>query len=195
MAVDLAMNGMVHRALLRELDRVQACVESDDVPAARKHYWFFSEQLHLHHETEDEYLWAVVRERTDQQEQIATLDAMDAEHRQLLTALQLCDEDFAGDAALPADTLVDLNTLQLLLAAHFAHEEAEGQAILETYLQPEDLKEFNEANRKSPNAMMVFPWIADGGSERDQKVYDVLPGPVRFFAKPMMQRKYKAYFG
>ena len=58
----------------------------------------------------------------------------------------------------------------------------------------DDLKPFNDFNRKGDLSMLVFPWIADGGSATDQKVYDVLPGPVRLFLRPVMQRKYKAYF-
>ena len=59
----------------------------------------------------------------------------------------------------------------------------------------DDLKEFNQANRKAKHAMLVFPWIADGGSPADQQVYNVLSGPVRLFMKPIMKRKYRAYFG
>lgn len=194
MAVDLAMNAMVHRAILRELDRITALVDEGDLAAARKHWEFFSEQLHLHHRTEDEYLWAVVRERTDDEAEIATIDAMESEHGQLHEALDRCDEDFAGTGPLPAATTSDLMGLRLAVAAHFAHEEAQGEKILENHLTPEDLKIFNEANKKSPHAMLVFPWIADGGTPADQRVYDVLPGPVRLFLKPAMQRKYKAYF-
>lgn len=193
MAVDLAMNGMVHRALGRELDRVHSSVESGDAVQARKHYAFFSEQLHLHHETEDQYLWDVARARTTDESEILTIDAMAGEHDQLHAALDLCDRDFAGVGPLPEDTSVHLNALQLLMSAHFAHEEAQGEQVLVAHLTPEDLKPFNEANKKSPNAMMVFPWIADGGTAADEKVYDVLPGPVRLFVKPMMQRKYRAF--
>lgn len=191
MAVNLAMNGMVHRALLRELDRIADLVAAGQAEAARKRYAFFSEQLHLHHETEDEFLWSAVRGRADE-EQVRTIDAMEAEHEQLHKALDLCDEDFAGE--LRESTATDLAGLRLLMAAHFAHEEATGEPILEQYLTAEDLKVFNEANKKSPHAMMVFPWIADGGTDEDQKVYDVLPGPVRLFLKPVMQRKYAGYF-
>ncbi len=66
--------------------------------------------------------------------------------------------------------------------------------MLDKYLTKDDLKPFHAANRKAPNSMLVFPWVADGGTAADQKVYDVLPGPVRLFLKPVMQRKYKAYF-
>ena len=70
-----------------------------------------------------------------------------------------------------------------------------GERILARYITEDDLKEFNQANRKAKHAMLVFPWIADGGSPADQQVYNVLPGPVRLFMKPIMKRKYRAYFG
>lgn len=196
MPVDLSMNGMVHRAVLRELDRICDLVDDGNGAAARQHWDFLSEQLRLHHETEDEYLWSVVRGRTEDPAQITTIDAMEAEHGQLHDALDRCDADFAGGGtSLPDSTHADLASLRLLVAAHFAHEEKEGEPILAAHLQPDDLKPFNEANKQSPNAMIVFPWIADGGTPADQRVYDVLPGPVRIFLKPLMQRKYRSHFG
>ncbi len=194
MAVDLAMNGMVHRALQRELDRVEAFVQAGDLGAARKHWWFFSQMLHHHHEVEDEYLFPLVRARSTDAGEIATMDALEAEHVQLHAELQTCDGDFRRAESLPESTVSDLSALRLVLAAHSAHEEADGERILVKYVTDEDMKPFNEANRKAPNAMLVFPWIADGGSPADQRVYDVLPGPVRLFLKPVMKRKYKAYF-
>lgn len=191
----MAMNGMLHRAILREFDRVQRLVEVGDAAAARKHFQFLSEQLHAHHELEDEFLWPLVQQRSSDDKESRTLAAMTAEHEQLHGALDTCDQDFAGTGPLPADTIAHLGTLRLLAAAHFAHEEADGEALLEKYLTEEDLKPFLEASRKVPNATLVFPWIADGGSAADQKVYNVLPGPVRLFVKPMMVRKYKSHFG
>lgn len=194
MAVDLAMNAMMHRAFLRELDRVQAFVEAGDTASARKHYGFFSALLHQHHEGEDTYLFALVRQRSTNPDELATMDVLEAEHGQLHAALDTCDDDFRGDGALPAATVADLKALRMVLAAHCAHEEAEGERILTRYLTKDDLKPFNDFNREGDLSMMVFPWIADGGSAADHKVYDVLPGPVRLFLKPVMQRKYRAYF-
>lgn len=194
MAVDFAMNGMLHRALLRELDRVQAFAESGDLAAARKHGWFFSQMLHHHHEVEDAFLFPLIRQRSSDAAEIATLDALAAEHEQLHAALDACDGDFQGSGQLPDSTVPDLRDLRLVLAAHGAHEEADGEPILVKYVTDEDMKPFNEANRKAPNSMLVFPWIADGGSPADQRVYQVLPGPVRLFLKPLMKRKYQAYF-
>lgn len=194
MSVDMAMNGMVHRAVLREIDRVRGYVQAQNAPVARMHYQFLSEQLHSHHELEDEYLWPLVQQRTNDEQELRTLAAMVGEHDQLQVALAACDADFAGSGPLPADTLPHLSALQLLVAAHFAHEEADAEALLEKYLTSDDLKAFHEASRQVPNAMLVFPWIADGGSAQDQQVFSVLPRPVRLFVKPMMMRKYKAHF-
>ncbi len=194
MAVDFAMNGMLHRALLRELDRVQAFVRSDDVAAARKHWWFFSEVLHQHHEGEDEFLWPLIEQRSTDPAELATVEAMAAEHGQLHAALATVDEDFRGGGALPDSTIADLDTLRMVLAAHCAHEEAEAEPLLAKYVTEDDLKPFNAANKKGKHAMLVFPWIADGGDSADQKVYDVLPGPVRIVLRPVMRRRYRAYF-
>jgi hypothetical protein len=194
MAVDFAMNAMLHRAFLRELDRVQGFVESGDAAAARKHYGFFSALLHQHHEGEDTFLFPLVRQRSTDPVELATVDALEAEHEQLHAALDTCDADFRGEGPLPEGTVADIEALRMVLAAHCAHEEADGEKVLAKYVTKDDLKPFNAHNRKGDLSMMVFPWIADGGSARDQKVYDVLPGPVRIFLKPVMQRKYKSYF-
>lgn len=194
MAVDLAMNAMMHRAFLRELDRVQGFVEAGDAARARKHYTFFSDLLHQHHEGEDTYLFALVRQRSTDADELATIAALEAEHEQLHTALDTCDADFDGEGALPDTTVSDLKALRMVLAAHCAHEEADGERILAEYVTKDDMKPFNDHNRKGDLSMMVFPWIADGGSTADQKVYDVLPAPVRLFLKPVMQRKYRSYF-
>jgi Hemerythrin HHE cation binding domain len=191
----MSMNGMLHRAILREIDRVEHLVQAQNPQAARKHYEFLSGQLHSHHELEDEYLWPLVETRTKDEKELATLSAMTGEHEQLHETLDLCDQDFAGTGDLPDDCLAHLGMLRLLAAAHFAHEEADAEGLLVKYLSKDDLEAFHEASRKVPNSMLVFPWIADGGSPADQQVFDVLPGPVRLFVKPMMKRKYKAFFG
>lgn len=195
MSIDMSMNGMLHRAVLREIDRVERFVQAHNPQAARKHYEFLSGQLHSHHELEDEYLWPLVETRTKDEQELATLSAMTGEHEQLQTALDQCDQDFAGSGDLPADCVAHLGMLRLLAAAHFAHEEADAEGLLVKYLSKEDLQPFHDASRKGPNSMLVFPWIADGGSPADKQVFEVLPGPVRLFVRPMMNRKYKAYFG
>ena len=194
MAVDFAMNGMLHRAMLREIDRVQALVVSGDSAMARRRFHFFSQLLHQHHEGEDTYLFPLIRQRSSDTAELATMDALEAEHEQMHAALNACDTDFAGDGPLPESTVSDLKGLKFVLAAHCAHEEADGERILAEYVSEEDLKPFHAANRKAEHAMLVFPWIADGGSPADQKVYNVLPAPVRLFMKPVMTRKYRAYF-
>jgi hypothetical protein len=194
MAVDFAMNGMLHRAMLRELDRVEALIRGGDVVAARKHWWFFSEMLHQHHEGEDEFLWPLIEQRSTEPAELATVDAMRAEHEQLHAALDTVDGCFRDGVALPESTIADLDALRLVLAAHSAHEEAKAEPLLAKYVTEEDLKPFNAANKKGQHAMLVFPWIADGGDSADQRVYDVLPGPVRLVLRPVMRRRYRAYF-
>ncbi|MCU0278317.1 MAG: hemerythrin domain-containing protein [Candidatus Nanopelagicales bacterium] len=194
MSVDFAMNAMIHRALFRELERIEALLDSEDVAAARKHWWFFSDILHQHHEGEDTFLMPLITARSTDPKELATVDALIAEHQQMHAALDACDADFRSEPDLPTTTGDDLRALQVVLAAHCAHEEAEGDPLLTRYVTEDDMKPFNAANRSAKHSMLVFPWIADGGSAQDQRVYDVLPGPVRLVMKPLMTRKYRAYF-
>ena len=83
----------------------------------------------------------------------------------------------------------------MLLAAHCAHEEAEGEPLLAKYLTDEDLKPFNAANRKGEHGHADLPlgrrrWFGRG----PVGLRTSCRGPVRLFLKPVMQRKYKAYF-
>lgn len=194
MAVDFAMNAMMHRALLRELERVDALVDSGDFAAARKHWWFFSDNLQHHHEGEDTFLMPLITQRSTDPKELATVKALTAEHEQMHAALDACDADFGGTQGLPASTRADLRSLQLILAAHCAHEEAEGEPLLTRYVTQADMKPFHAANRNAKHSMLVFPWIADGGTPEYQRVYDVLPGPVRLVMKPLMNRRYKAFW-
>ncbi len=194
MVVNFTMNEMIHRALLRELERVDDLVDSGEITSARKHWWFFSDNLHHHHEGEDTFLFPLIAQRSTDLKELATVEALTAEHVQMHAALDACDADFRSTDDLPDSTRDDLRGLQLVLAAHCAHEEAQGEPLLTCYLTEADMKAFNAANRNAKHAMLVFPWIADGGNAQDQRVYDVLPGPVRVFMKPRMVRKYRAYF-
>ena len=77
MAVDFAMNAMMHRALLRELERVDALVDSGDFAAARKHWWFFSDNLQHHHEGEDTFLMPLITQRSTDPKELATVEGAD----------------------------------------------------------------------------------------------------------------------
>ncbi|MCB9414121.1 MAG: hypothetical protein H6526_02445 [Actinobacteria bacterium] len=80
---------------------------------------------------------------------------------------------------MPEGTVADFDSPAHGPGHHCAHEEADGEPLAK-YISKADMKEFNDFNRQGDLSMLVFLWIADGGSAADQKVYDVLPGPVRF---------------
>lgn len=198
---DTQMNTNMHKAFLREIDRIKQGVTSIDWSdqAARQgvagRYQFFSQVLHEHHSTEDTYLWPKVKTSASPDE-IAVLDAMEAEHAALVDVLNRLDKEFAAlDASTNSAALAtDLDQLREVLAAHCAHEEAEGIQIVQKYLTEEDFKAFKSAVRSAPGSDYVLPWVCDGA---DQPIVDstwgMLPPPVRMMVKPMMTRKYRKF--
>ncbi|MCB9414122.1 MAG: hypothetical protein H6526_02450 [Actinobacteria bacterium] len=95
MAVTPAMNGMPHRAFLRELDRgerVEAAISRVRAGTTR-----CSQLLHQHHaEGEDTYLFLLVVQRSTGMKAGDSHDrrVLEAEHEQLQAALAACDDDF-----------------------------------------------------------------------------------------------------
>lgn len=194
---DLSMNGMMHRAFLRDLGRISHAVHTDRWDAARRRWELIAGILHHHHRTEDEHLWPAMLARITDPADRATVEAMEAEHEQLAAAILRCANDFAGGrpASAPerAAVAADVDLLAETLRGHTEHEEAQGEPLIAKYVTPEEFTAFVKAARTSPDRMVVIPWIADGAAPQDVvKAWGLIPKPVRFLLKPRMERQYLA---
>jgi hemerythrin-like domain-containing protein len=199
--VDFTMNRLMHEAFKREVGRLQVAVkarkdDSESDPAGLIKRWrFFSEQLVHHHESEDKFIWPVVRERATDPADIVIIDAMESEHSALDNQLELLDGQFdamsAGENVDLTKVGRQLDDLKVIVSGHCAHEERDGMRVAQEYVKSEDLKEFHKFTRSGPDSSLVFPWVCDGAPASDQQAaWGVLPGFVRVIARPIMNRKY-----
>ena len=93
--VDMQMMYVLHHAFRRDLDRFVAAART--TPATDRVTWHllsgrwqvFCEQLHHHHEGEDRAIWPCLREHGSADD-VATLDAMEAEHAEIDPLLSAC---------------------------------------------------------------------------------------------------------
>ena len=86
------MMGIVHAAFRRDLARVRLVLTAMPVPqggrrqAVADQVLWLMQALHAHHTAEDAGLWPLVRQRTPAAAQL--LDAMEADHRAIVPAMQ-----------------------------------------------------------------------------------------------------------
>ena len=198
---DTSMNTNMHSAFKREILRLRAGLLKADLSHAKateglaRRYKFFSITLHQHHQGEDTYQWPVIRPKANPQE-IAVLDAMEAEHEALASVLAAVDVDFK---TLSANSDKDqiaarLDELHTVLSGHTQHEENEGVPIVQKYFEEDDLKAFVKFSRDSEDASLVLPWVSDGATPAEvASTWAMIPAPVRLFVRPMLTRKYTKF--
>lgn len=183
--VDVKMMYVMHHAFRRDL--VMFAEASAATPADDRDTWsalalrwaVFSEILHHHHSGEDAGLWPWLTRAADDEEQ-ATLEAMEAEHAQIDPILTACAEAFekvttTHDPALAAHLAERLAAARDSLLAHMAHEETEAMALVQRYMTQQDWQEVVEQNfdkGMDPRLLLrAVPWIAH---ELPRDVIDVL---------------------
>jgi Hemerythrin HHE cation binding domain len=198
---DTSMNTNMHSAFQREILRLRDGLRKADLSDAKgteglaRRYKFFSITLHQHHEGEDTFQWPNIRPKANAQE-IAVLDAMEAEHGALASLLGSVDEDFKTlSAKSDKDQIAArLDELGTVLSGHTEHEEREGVPIVQKYLEEDDLKAFVKFSRDSQDASLVLPWVSDGATPAEvASTWGMIPAPVRLFVKPMLTRKYAKF--
>jgi len=89
---DTRMMGIAHAAFRRDLARVRLVLTATPAPqggrrqAVAEQVLWLMQALHAHHDAEDAGLWPLVRERNPAAAQL--LDAMEADHRSIVPAMQ-----------------------------------------------------------------------------------------------------------
>ena len=192
---DLSMNGLMHRAFLRDFERSANAVRTDRWDAAVTRWTLVAGLLHQHHEHEDEHLWPAMLSRITDPADRAVVEAMETEHAALAEAIEACQKDFSGprptDGQGRASVVEHVERLAAVLAEHTSHEESQGEALIQRYVTPAEFKAFVKSARNTEYRMVVMPWIADGATPQDAaKAWGHIPGPVRLFLRPRMERKY-----
>ena len=196
-----SMNTNMHAAFKREITRITRALTSVDLANAatvdglKQRYSFFSQTLHHHHEGEDTYLFERSKQRATA-EDVEVLDALESEHQQMLAVLNPLDAGFQllGADSDKAALTAQLDELLALLTGHCAHEEEAGMAIVQKYVNEDDVREFMEFARSGETSSLTLPWVCDGASDQvAAETWGMIPAVPRAMVKPMLTRKYNKF--
>jgi hypothetical protein len=185
--LDMSMMFAIHDALRRELVQVaRIASRPDDNPGkllrAALGWELFKKFLLVHHQTEDDTLWPALRARVaGQPDRIAVADELEAEHsviEPLLTAIDAAAADPDYGYQRFGDIVDELTTK---LTAHLAHEEADGLALIDASLTPQDWRRFAQvqSERLGGDAPRYMPWLLNGASPQMlDEILDKFPPPL-----------------
>lgn len=171
--LDMTTMFTYHDALRRDLAHVGRMT-------ARCEGWeLFTRFLHVHHTAEDEALWPVARQAlADRPDDLALLDAMEAEHAGLAPLLDTIDAALDRGGSAP-DARADL---AVRLREHLTHEEDAALPVIDRTLDEEQWLQFGEASAQAvgPDMPTFLPWLLDGADgERIEAILDHLPEPAQ----------------
>lgn len=171
--VDMTMMYLMHHGFRRDLRHFAAAAAATPVDdratwqALAERWGLFASVLHHHHSGEDAGLWPALLGRADD-EGVAVLEAMEAEHGQIDPILDGCAAGFATlahRADVEARTaLVDrLEAAVEVLGQHLAHEEDAAIAIIQAVMTNEEFVAIEEEHFKGgvpfSEVVKLVPWV------------------------------------
>jgi iron-sulfur cluster repair protein YtfE (RIC family) len=183
-----------HDAFRRDLYRLQASVAAGHAsdPATRAGWASFTRELHVHHTVEDAALWPPLRQKTYRPDEVAVLDAMEAEHARIDPLLAPVEAAVAGTPG--ADPAESAEALASALTAHRQHEETTALPLLEQHLGQPGWDAFLDEIRKRQGltgGARFLPWLLDGApAETTHRVLDKLPPPARLLYRAIWRPNY-----
>jgi hypothetical protein len=177
--LDMSMMFAMHDALRRDLVQIaRTASRTGDDPAARLRaalgWELFKKFLTVHHTSEDEALWPLLRDRAaGHTDRLALADALEAEHgviEPLLTAIDAAAADPDHGHQRFGDITDELVTK---LTAHLTHEETDGLPLIDASLTAQEWQNFAQvqSGRLRSDAARYLPWLLDG---IDQQTLDVI---------------------
>jgi iron-sulfur cluster repair protein YtfE (RIC family) len=192
--VDFTLMYAVHDAFHRDLRYLATAVEADQTadPAVRAGWATFKNQLHVHHTAEDTSLWPPLRAKVTQPDDVAVLNAMQAEHARIDPMLSQVDASLAATDG--TDLTETTRALAETLAAHMQHEEDQALPLVEAHLGPGGWATFRKAVGKSQGlrgGAEFFPWMLDGApADVSKRVLGMLPPPARLLYRAVWRPGY-----
>jgi hypothetical protein len=185
--LDMTMMFAMHDALRRELVQVGRIADRrDDNPAkllqAALGWELFKKFLLVHHQSEDDALWPVLRAHVaEQPDRVALVDALEAEHA-AIDPLLIAIDAAAADPAYGYQRFGDIvDELVTQLTAHLAHEESDGLALIDASLTPQEWQHFSQVHteRVRGDASMYMPWLLNEASPQTlHAVLSKFPPPL-----------------
>jgi len=189
---DVTMMYLLHDAMRRDLDRIQAGLDrlavhpQEPLRAATGRCWAeFAVNLHHHHTSEDTRVWPVLRDRFPAAG--ALLATMEAEHAAVDPAMK--DADAAvraattGNADQAHTARAAVQRLRHVLLPHLEHEEREALPIIAAHLAgPWEAFEKRQQREAGLTGLTRFlPWaLDDADPQRAAWLRARLPAPIRF---------------
>jgi iron-sulfur cluster repair protein YtfE (RIC family) len=194
-AVDFTMMYVAHDAFMRDLRRLAAASEQRHAHSPRPlaGWAMFAKQLHIHHTAEDTSLWPRLRAAVSAPEEVAVLDAMEAEHAEIDPQLERVDAAIAARDAIGIVAAVDALTLGL--ARHMRHEEESALPLIERRLGTAGWAAFGRDVRRSQGGLRAgsdyLPWVLDGAPDATKaRVLGLLPAPARLLYRRVWAPRY-----
>lgn len=159
----------------------------------------FSWSLHHHHHVvEDDYIWPLMRRRlADHPDDLAVLDAMEAEHALIDPDLAAIEHAFDDPERGPEELPARIGELVDLVHGHLGHEEKDAFPLIKRVITTKEWRALsNDAVKELSYSQIaeLGPYLLEGASpERVQTVLRELPLPLRlvhrFWWNPRYQRR------
>lgn len=185
---------VTHDSFRRDLERLASAAAAGkaDSPHVREGWETFKNQLHVHHTVEDAWLWPRLKQRVADPDDLALLEAMEAEHSVLDPQLDAVDEALTTGSP---DLLAKVQELAAVLDKHLTHEEAEALPLIQSVMTPKEWRGFSGAmarKQRIKGASEWIPWITDGMTASDsQKWLARMPPPLRLMNKLSWEARYR----
>src|SRR5215468_3045963 len=186
--LDMSATYAMHNALRRELEHIaKITARADDDPRrilANAVGWeMFKKALHVHHGAEDDALWPVMRQTlADRPDDLAVVEAMEAEHATLDPLLETIDTALADRDAGPERVAAATDALASALTAHLKHEEADTLPLVDATVTLEQWQHFGvvHVSRMGADVPRLTPWMLDGADEQTiAAILALMPEPIR----------------
>ena len=193
---DVAFMLALHSALRRDLSRLEDVANRADgtyMPSTVLAGWdAFRRELDNHHSAEDDDLWPILRAHLSEPADLAVLDTMVQEHRQIPDALEAVDTALRRAAELKEP----VQQLSTVVRDHLEHEEREALPLVESHLTRAQWRRFlltERGRRPARERPQFLTWILDDASDQDAAaVLSELPPPARVVYRRILKPRYDA---
>lgn len=199
--LDMTAMRAMHNALRRELEylaKVTARIDDDPrrILANAAGWEMFKKALHIHHTSEDDALWPVMRQTlAGRPDDLAVVEAMEAEHGTIDPLIEAIDAAVADRESGPERIGAMTDELASVLSGHLRHEEDEALPLIDATMTLEQWLHFGavHGSRGAPDAPQLTPWMLDGADDHTvATVLAFLPEPVRAAYRDQWQPAYAA---
>ncbi|MCD4536024.1 hemerythrin domain-containing protein [Nocardioides sp. cx-169] len=201
MGTTLNMNRVIHAAVRRDLDRLEAALadfaggDAERAAGLHRAYEHLRAELHHHHVGEDTHIWPML---AGFGVDAGLLSTMESEHHAMaesLTSVAHAMDALAADpsVAAAAAARVRVADAREVVEQHLTHEENELEPVLLPYLGTPEWRATEKRLRSAPPRVTgeFFAWLQDGmDPEHRAFLRRSVPRPVTFVLGRVLGRRY-----